>query len=117
MIALGSSAKVYLALGKTDLRKGIDGLSTLVSGALSRDPFSGHVFAFCNRDRNTIKLLLWDRNGFWVLHKRLERQKFRWPQTATDVLEVTVREMTWLLDGLDPLQIKGHQKLEYSTII
>lgn len=117
MIALGSEAKVYLAIGNTDLRKGIDGLSAIVAAHLSRDPFSGHVFAFCNRERRTVKLLFWDRNGFWVFHKRLEKQKFRWPRTADDVLELNVREMSWLLDGLDPLSLKGHKKLEYSTII
>lgn len=116
MISLGSEAKVFLALGGTDLRKGIDGLSALVASRLSRDPFSGHVFAFCNRQRNTIKLLLWDRNGFWVLHKRLERQRFRWPRTETDVLELSVRELGWLLDGLDPIRLKGHERLEFSTI-
>ncbi len=57
MIALGSEAKVFLAIGATDMRKGMDGLATLVAGPISRDPFSGHVFAFCNRQRNTVKLL------------------------------------------------------------
>ena len=60
MIPLGSEAKVFLALGGTDLRRGIDGLSMMVSGHLGRDPFSGHVFAFCNRQRNSVKLLVWD---------------------------------------------------------
>ena len=116
MIPLGPEAKVFLALGGTDMRKGMDSLSLLVANHLSRDPFSGHVFAFCNRQRNSVKLLLWDRNGFWVLHKRLERQKFRWPQTETEIMEMSFRELNWLLDGLDPMRLKGHERLEYSTI-
>ena len=116
MISLGLNTKVFLALGGTDLRKGMDGLSGLVAGQLGQDPFSGHVFAFCNRQRTTVKLLLWDRNGFWVLHKRLERQTFRWPRTEREVMELSLREMNWLLDGLDPLGLKGHRNLEYSTI-
>lgn len=116
MISLGLNTKVYLALGATDLRKGMDGLSGLVAGQLSQNPFSGHLFAFCNRQRNTVKLLFWDLNGFWVLHKRLERQTFRWPRTEREVMELSLREMNWLLDGLDPLDLKGHRKLEYSTI-
>lgn len=116
MISLGSDAKVYLALGATDMRKGIDGLALLVSQQLERDPFSGHVFAFCNRQKTTIKMLIWDRNGFWVFHKRLERQRFRWPIIASDVLEWTARELNWLLDGLDPICLRGHAKLHYSTI-
>lgn len=117
MIPLGSNTKVFLALGGTDMRKGMDGLAALVVGKLCGDPFSGHVFAFCNRQRNTVKLLLWDRNGFWVLHKRLERQRFRWPRTESEVMELSIRELNWLLDGLDPTGIKGHHKLEYSTIL
>lgn len=116
MISLGSEAKVFLALGGTDLRRGIDGLSMMVSGHLGKDPFSGHVFAFCNRQRNSVKLLVWALNGFWVLHKRLERQRFRWPQTEADVMEMSVRELNWLLDGLDPLRLKGHERLKYSTV-
>lgn len=116
MIALGRETKVYLAVGGTDLRKGIDGLSIFVSSHLARDPFSGHVFAFCNRDRTSLKLLVWDRNGFWLVQKRLERQRFRWPQSQAEVMELSVRELNWLLDGLDPLHLKGHARLEYSTV-
>lgn len=116
MISPGSGTKVFLALGSTDMRKGIDGLSMLVSGHLSQDPFSGQVFAFCNRQRNSIKLLWWDRNGFWVLHKRLEQERFRWPRSEAEVMELTPRELAWLLDGLDPIHTKGHRKFEYSTV-
>jgi len=116
VISPDAGTKVYLALGNTDMRKGIDGLAALVSGHLARDPFSGHVFAFCNRQRNSVKLLWWDRNGYWVFHKRLEREKFRWPRTASEVMELSPRELAWLLDGLDPLQMKGHSRLEYSTV-
>lgn len=116
MISLGADTKVFLALGATDMRKGVDGLSLLVSGQLAREPFSGHVFAFCNRKRTAIKMLVWDRNGFWVFHKRLERQSFRWPVMAVDVLEWTTRELNWLLDGLDPVRVQGHTRLEYSTL-
>lgn len=116
MISLGHGANVYLALGSTDMRKGIDGLSVLVAKHLDADPFSGDVFVFCNRQRTAIKMIVWDRNGFWVFHKRLERQRFRWPRTEADVLRIEPRELNWLLDGLDPLRVKGHGKLEYSII-
>ena len=108
--------KVYLALGATDMRKAINTLSALVAGRFSLDPFSGHLFAFCNRDRNIVKLLLWDRNGFWLLQKRLEKQRFRWPSSTTDVAELSQRELRWLLDGLDIAKLQGHKKLEYSTL-
>ncbi|MEW5980622.1 MAG: IS66 family insertion sequence element accessory protein TnpB [Acidobacteriota bacterium] len=116
MISLSPGSKVFIAVGATDMRKGMDGLSVLVARNFGLDPFSGHVFAFCNRGRTSVKILVWDLNGFWVLHKRLERQRFRWPRTEAEVMELSVRELHWLLDGLDPLKMKGHRKLEYSTV-
>ena len=117
MIALAANTKVYLAVEPTDMRKGVDGLALLVTSHLNQDPFSGHLFVFSNRKRNTIKLLLWDRNGFWVFHKRLERQRFRWPIQGAGIPLWSMRELNWLLDGLDPVRLKGHRQLDYSTII
>ena len=111
-----STAKVYLAPGTTDMRAGIDRLSMTVQGILDLDPFSGHLFVFCNRRRDAIKVLYWDRNGFCLWQKRLEKHRFTWPGSEAEVMELGARELTWLLDGLDPLQARGHPKLEYSTL-
>jgi transposase len=116
MITLGAGTKVYVAVGPTDLRKAMDSLAKLVAGQLGKDPFSGHLFAFCNRRRTVVKILLWDRNGFWLLHKRLEKETFRWPRTGAEVRELTPRELGWLLDGLDPSRLRGHSELTYSTV-
>ena len=116
MIPINSGMKVYLAIGATDMRKAINTLSALVAGRYSLDPFSGHLFAFCNRGRNIVKLLLWDRNGFWLLQKRLEKQRFRWPASADDVTELSQRELRWLLDGLDITNLQGHKQLNYNTL-
>ena len=107
---------IYLACGHTDMRKSIDGLSIQVSRQLQFDPFAGHLFGFCNRSRTIIKLLYWDRNGFCLWHKRLERHVFRWPTREAEVLTIDSRQLAWLLDGLDPLAVKGHSRLEYSTV-
>jgi len=64
MLLSSAQTKVYLALGNTDMRKAINGLSILVQESMDIDPFSGHLFVFCNRKRNIIKILYWDRNGF-----------------------------------------------------
>ena len=80
MMLPANDVRVYLALGATDMRKSIDGLSILVSQQLTLDPFAGHLFGFCNRSRTIIKLLYWDRNGFCLWHKRLERHVFRRPR-------------------------------------
>jgi transposase len=73
------STRVYLVLGNTDMRKAINGLSILVESHLQLDPFSGHLFVFCNRRRNILKILYWDRNGFCLWQKRLEKHDFKWP--------------------------------------
>lgn len=116
MMSPVSGVRVYLALGATDMRKSIDGLSILVSRQLQLDPFAGHLFGFCNRSRTIIKLLYWDRNGFCLWHKRLERHVFRWPTREAEVLAIDSRQLASLLDGLDPLAVTGHSRLEYSTL-
>lgn len=113
---LAADARVYLAVGATDLRKAIDGLAIMVSEQLTLDPMSGHFFAFSNRARTMIKVLYWDRNGFCLWQKRLEKDRFRWPKTREEVLEVGRRELSWLLDGLELQQLKAHRRLEYQRI-
>jgi transposase len=113
---LPSSTRVYLVLGSTDLRKAINGLSLLVTDIPEMDVFSGQLFVFCNKSRMLIKILYWDRNGFCLWQKRLEKHYFTWPESEAEVMELGARELTWLLDGLDPLQARGHPKLEYSTL-
>ena len=108
--------RVYLATGVTDLRKSIDGLSMLVADYLDLDVFSGHLFAFCNRKRDMVKVLYWDRNGFCLWHKRLEKDRFVWPETEHDVLSIEARELGWLVEGLPLSQPEAHARLEYSVI-
>jgi len=108
--------KVYLAMGSTDMRKSINGLSILVSEQFELDPFSGHLFAFCNRKQNMIKILYWDRNGFCLWHKRLEKHFFRWPSSKKEIMAIEKRELTWLMDGIDIHQKQAHKTLHYSTL-
>lgn len=112
---LVAGVTVYLAVGTTDMRKQIRSLSILVEEGLDLDPFSGAVFVFCNRRRNTVKALYWDRNGFCLWQKRLERERFRWPESAGEVLRISPRELRWLLDGLELVQRGSHGSLSYST--
>jgi transposase len=112
-----SEIKVLLAVGVTDMRKSINGLSILVEEQLELNPFSGHLFAFCNRKRDIVKILYWDRNGFCLWQKRLEKDRFQWPDSAEDVLAIDGRELNWLVDGLSLEQKCTHQRLSYSTVI
>lgn len=115
MITFGSNTKVYLATGVTDMRKSIDGLMGLVQDVLEVDPFSSHFFVFCNRLRDKIKILYWHNNGFWLFYRRLEKQRFCWPgRGATGTIEISTRELSWLLEGLDITQIEAHKAARYS---
>jgi len=117
MVVSPANTKVYLAAGFTDMRKAINGLSILVEAQLELDPFSGHLFVFCNRRRNMIKVLYWDSNGFCLWHKRLEKHRFRWPESWDQVVQLDQRQLNWLLDGLEVQQGRAHSRLSYSTVV
>jgi transposase len=102
-------APVYLACGATDLRKSIDGLAALVQQGFALDPFSSAWFVFCNRERDKLKILRWEHNGFWLYYRRLERGRFAWPPTATSPTRpISRRQLQWLLDGLSLEQPRAH---------
>ena len=110
-----SGVKVYMALGYTDMRKSINGLSIIVESRFDLDPFSGHLFVFCNRRSTIMKILYWDRNGFCLWQKRLEKERFQWPKTTGGVMMIEERELIWLMEGLELKQDKAHKRLSYST--
>jgi len=115
---LPESTRVYLATGATDMRKSIDSLAAEVQEALHLDPFSSCLFVFCNRRRDKLKVLFWERNGFWLCYRRLERGTFHWPKARdADTVAVTRRELRWLLDGLD-LDLKGaHRDVNARVVV
>jgi len=111
-------SQVYLALGATDLRKSIDGLSLLVQERFKLDPFSRSLFVFCNRKRDKIKVLEWDTTGFWLHYKRLEKDRFQWPEAGDGThVEVDERSYRWLLDGLSIRERHAHRAVLERQII
>jgi len=108
--------RVYLAVGTTDMRKQINGLSILVQETMALDPFSGSVYVFCNRQRSIVKAIYWDRNGFCLWQKRLEKDRFRWPENREEVVRISARQLRWLLDGLELVQGSAHGQLQYSSV-
>ena len=110
-----SRMKVFLKLGVTDMRKSINTLSVLVQGSMGMDPFADSLYVFCNRRKDIIKILYFERNGFCLWMKRLERDVFRWPDTKNEVMEIDRSELGWLLSGLDIM--KAHEKLKFSSVI
>jgi transposase len=109
--------QVFIATGATDMRKSINGLSIMVAEQLELNPLSGHLFCFCNRKRDIIKILYWDRTGFCLWHKRLEKDRFRWPENEADAIEMQGRELSWLLEGLNADQCAAHRQLSYESVI
>ena len=100
---------IYLYKQPVDMRKSIDGLSSLVSG-LSFEPTAPNLFIFTNRSRDKIKMLLWERNGFWLFYKRLSRQKFHWPDWfETDTLSLDEEKTDLLLQGFNLNGMRPHK--------
>ena len=100
---------IYLACGATDLRKSVDGLAITVKQEFNIDPFGNYLFLFCNRNRNRLKALSWDRNGFILYYKRLDGAgaKFIWPQKPDDVRSITVKQLSLLMEGMSIDPPKG----------
>lgn len=113
MLSLKQNISVYIAVGVTDMRKSINGLSLLVQDEFELNVFSGSLFAFCNRKQDIVKILYWEKNGFCIWMKRLEKEKFRWPESEEELLEVSQAALGWLLQGLDLSH--AHHRLDYNS--
>ena len=101
MFGQGGPVKVFVATRPVDFRKGIDGLAALVQEHLRLDPFTGTVFVFRAKRADRIKVLIWDRTGMVLVHKRLEGAKFVWPQVQDGVMRMSPAQMAALFEGLD----------------
>ena len=112
MFHLDEGLKVYLHRAPVDFRLNINGLAALVQQGLGLDPFANCVYVFSNRRRDRVKVLGWDRNGFWLLLKRLEEDRFIWPSEAA-VPTLTVEQLHWLLEGIDVSAVQRHPKRVY----
>lgn len=118
MISNARFERVYLARGSTDLRKSIDGLAVIVKECFNLDPFSPCLFVFCNRKRDKLKILQWEHNGFWLHYRRLERGTFQWPSAEDSApMDISPRQLRWLLDGLPIEQKQAHLEVKARTIL
>jgi transposase len=115
VILLPRAVRVYFATAPVDLRRSFDGLSNDVRAVLGRDPLSGHVFVFLNRRKTQVKLLLWTRGGFTIVHKRLEQGRFAFPQQVTSeaaCVALDVHELSMLLEGIDMSRVRTSRRWE-----
>ena len=103
-----ATGRIFLVVGATDMRKSYDSLSGIVRDKLGTDPMSRDTFVFCNRDKNRLKILVYDESGAWVLAKRLDRGTFAWPSVDSDVhgVEYRVEQLMLLLRGFDAHELR-----------
>ena len=104
MLTLPASVRIYVAVEAVDLRRGFDGLAAATRSLIRQDPLNGHLFVFLNRRRNRIKLLVWDRTGYLLLYKRLERGTFHLPlqpEGGARHVEVDAGDLGLMLEGVD----------------
>ncbi len=108
---------IYLHRAPVDFRKAINGLSAIVSTVMELSIFEAGLFVFCNKKRDKLKILYWDSTGFCLWQKRLEKDKFIWPNKyQTPVINWSLEQLNWLLRGIDVSKIKTHNLLKYNTI-
>ena len=110
-----SNMKIYIRPGNTDLRKAVNGLGGIIEQQMSGEPFSGNIYLFCNKERKLLKAVYWDRTGFWLCQKRLEKDKYPWPQTNGEAMELSGEELKMLLSGID--FFRAHKPLYYKKVL
>lgn len=103
---------VYLYRCPVDFRKSINGLALIVEQELGFDPFNAGLYLFSNRARDKIKILYWDKTGFALWYKRLEKARFKWPAHCNDIFEISEQQLHRLLEGYD---IEGHQAIYFAS--
>lgn len=113
MLSLAPALRVFLHTAPVDFRRGFDGLAGVVRDDFGDDPLSGHLFVFRNRRADRVKILFWDRDGFWLLYKRLERGTFRFPRAESGRIEVEAVELAFLLEGVDLAKLERQERYRY----
>jgi len=105
---------IFLACGATDLRKAVDGLANIARQDFQMDPFGNYLFLFCNKSRNRLKGLCWEKNGFWLCYKRLDGMgaKFVWPNNPEAVRDISVAQLELLLSGMSVDPPRGFGEIE-----
>jgi transposase len=112
-----SLVRVFLHREPIDFRKSWRGLAAIVELEMRGNPFDGSLYAFTNRQRDKIKCLFWENNGFVLYYKALAEEKFKWPKSEEQVVTLTGQQINWLLDGYDITVMKPHKKLHYESVI
>jgi transposase len=110
MLSLPPSVRIFVCLRPADMRRSFDGLAAMVEQVVARDPLSGHLFLFRNRRGDRVKILYWDRDGYALWYKRLERGVFHFPQREGAGLEVSATDLMLMLEGIDVTGVKRRKR-------
>lgn len=113
MLSLPSSVRIFLCLTPADMRRSFDGLAAMASELIGEDPFSGHLFVFRNRHEDRVKVLYWDRDGYALWYKRLEKGTFRFPTSlrpGSSRVEIKASDLLMLLDGVDLVSVRRQRR-------
>lgn len=112
-----SDVPIYLHRAPVDFRKAINGLSIIVDNEMGHSIFDDALFVFCNKKRDKLKIIYWDKTGFCLWQKRLEKAKFSWPKKHdASIILWDTEQLNWLLRGFDVSKIKAHKQLKYKAI-
>ena len=100
LVNFSNVQNIFIVCGHTDMRCGIDGLADIITDKYNRDLFNDALFLFCGRKKDQFKALYWDKDGFILLYKRIEKGNLQWPRNQEEVKKLTNQELRWLLEGL-----------------
>ena len=116
MITLPAGCRIYLALEPINMHASFDKLALLVEEVIQQSPLNGHLFVFRNRQRDKLKALFWDRNGFSIFYRRLEKGRFKIPKMKNDCVELSQEDFKLLLDGIDISKLQRFPELQYAVV-
>lgn len=116
MFNIAKAQKIYIAVGYSDLRCGIDGFASIIQNTFHMNPQTNALFIFCGRRSDRIKALYWDTDGYILLYKRLEGGQYQWPRTTEELKELTPQQFRWLMEGLSIYQKKVIQPVKQRLI-
>lgn len=108
------NTRLYVRPGATDLRKGVSGLLAIIENDMHLNALDESVFLFCNKNHKLLKLIFWDKTGFWLAQKRLERNTWPWPENTKEAREITQRQLEMLLSGIDFW--RAHEEIKFSAV-
>ena len=108
------NAKIYVRPGSTDLRKGVTGLAQIIENEMKLNALSESVFLFCNKSHKLLKVIFWNKTGFWIAQKRLERATWPWPNTEVSAREITNEQLMMLLSGIDFWH--AHEEINFNAV-